>query len=62
MPRVEPHITPVKYAMEFALAGYPQAASDVLAKMLTEAHRFMHYLYIYLLTTDLTLLSFLVQK
>lgn len=61
----EPHITPdssEEWNGVWTVSGYPQAASDALAKMFTEAHRFMHFLYTYLLTTDHTLLSFLVQK
>lgn len=46
----------------WTVSGYPQAASDVLAKTFIEAHRFMPYSYMYLSTTDLTFLSFLVQK
>lgn len=42
----------------WTVSGYPQAASEVLAKTFTEAHRFMPYSYMYLSTTDLTFLSF----
>lgn len=30
--------------------------------MLTEAYRYMHYSYVYVLTTDVTSIFFLVQK
>lgn len=48
------------------MSSYLKAASDVLksltAKTRSEAHRFMQYLYVYLLTTDRSSVFFLIQK